>query len=308
MIRKYMQAKRSPRRDFKIAVFLMLMSGISFALMNLFSRLTGDIPSLQKTFYRNIVVFIVSLITLRISLKKKPRKLYSQKADIGWLILRSAFGTVGLVAVFFTMDRLPIAIASVLHKLSPFFTIIFAAIFLKEKVNKSQIIGILLAFIGVLFITRPSQASSIKDPFAIFVGIIGGLGAGLAYTTVRFLGKRKVDSQFMVCFFAGFSCLVILPYLIFHHSPMTWKQFLGLLLVGVAGLAGQYGLTFAYTLASPKEISIYDYSNVLFTTLLGIVVLQQIPNFYDVLGILIVFIALLTMFLYNQKEASVLQE
>ena len=108
--------------SFIFGVTLMLFSGLGFALVNLFIR--------------NLLVFLVALVTLIHQQRKtNAEPLFLDKRDLRMLIIRSILGTIGLIANFYAVDHLPLANASVLNKLSPFFTVIFAAIFLKERVS-----------------------------------------------------------------------------------------------------------------------------------------------------------------------------
>lgn len=290
-----------PNNRFTIAVMLMLVSGFGFALMNLFVRLSGDLPAMQKSFFRNFVVFFVALFVLYRQRDRKRVTDYARK-DYVWLMLRSVFGTVGIIANFYSVDHMPLANASVLNKLSPFFTIIFSAMFLREKVNRVQFFGIATAFAGVVILSKPDAGG--LDPahlFPILVAILGGITAGAAYTCVRYLGTNGVSGSFIVCFFSGFSCLIMLPSLLLHYRPMTAEQVLYMFLIGVSAMVGQYGVTYAYRFARPNRISIFDYSMVIFATILGMVFLGQVPDVYVILGSIVIFLAFLMMFLYNLR-------
>lgn len=302
MIDRVSKKSKQNSENFTKGVIFMIISATGFAFMNIFLRLAGDVPSLQKTFYRNLICFGVSGIVLLFSLKKKPRKLIYHKSDIPWLVLRSIFGTLGTLGLFITVDRIPVAIATVLQKLSPFFTIIFAAMFLKERVSKVQVVGILIAVFGVLVLVRPNTSGQSIDMLMLMVGIGGAVSSSAAYTIVRFLSGRNVDSQLLVCFFAGFAAFSLAPWVLTHHAPMDGTQIMYIFLVGIMGLIGQYGLTYAYKYAAANKISIYDYTNVIITTFLGIVLLEQIPSLLDAAGILIIFLALFILFIYNRNK------
>lgn len=289
----------SSRNRFALAVGFMLMSGLGFAFMNLFVRLSGDLPTVQKSFFRNVTVFLVALAVLHQG-RKTDLPLYRNRGDLFWLLVRSLFGTIGILANFYTVDHMPIADAAVINKLSPFFTILFAALFLKDRVNRAQLVGILTAFLGVVFLVQPDSQSLDKAYLIpILVGVFGAMAAGGAYTSVRYLGQRRVDGSFMIAFFAGFSCLAMGPFVAATYVPMTPGQWLYMGLIGIGAVFGQYGVTYAYRYAKASEVSIFDYSNVIFTTLLGIAVLQQIPTLSTLLGGLLIFFALLIIFLYN---------
>lgn len=92
------------------------------------------------------------------------------------------------------------------------------------------------AFIGTLFVIKPTPSN--LACFPALIGLLGGLGAGIAYTCVRALGMKGVKGSFIVFFFSAFSCVVTLPYLIFRYHPMTLQQ-LGILLLAGLAAAGR---------------------------------------------------------------------
>lgn len=292
----------SARKRFALGVMMMLLSGFGFALMNLFIRLSGDLPPVQKSFFRNLVAFLLSLVIFLRQCRRERVEMPNPRA-LGWLVLRSAFGTLGILANFYAVDHLPIANAAVLNKLSPFFTIILAGIFLKESINRVQISGIVIAFAGVVFLAKPDVgAVDARALFPTLLGLLGGLAAGAAYTCVRYLAIRGVNRSLMICFFSGFSCLTLLPAMLAQFRPMSAQQWLMVLMVGVGAVLGQYGITFAYSFAPPNQISIFDYAMVIFSALLGMAFLNQMPDAWSLLGMVIIFAAFLMMFLYNRRK------
>ena len=84
--------------------------------------------------------------------------------------------------------------------------------------------------------------------------------------------------------FSAFSCLAVLPYVLMVHAPMTAKQVLTLVAAGLFAAGGQFSVTAAYCCAPAKEISVYDYSQVIFSTLLGFFIFGDVPDGFSVLG------------------------
>ena len=113
---------------------------------------------------------------------------------------------------------------------------------------------------------------------------LGGMGAGLAYACVRYLGQHGVNGAVIVAYFSGFSCLFTLPFLILDFHPMTIFQILCLLGAGAGAAGGQFAITAAYTHAPAREISVYDYSQLIFTTILGYFLFGDIPDGWSFLG------------------------
>ena len=277
-------------------IFFMVSSAFCFALMNAFVRLSGDLPSVQKSFFRNLVACLFALLILAKDFKKPS---YS-KQTWGCLVLRSLFGTIGILCNFYAVDHLFLADASILNKMSPFFAILCSIFLLKEKISAEKFLLVLGAFVGSLFVIKPSFQNAEFLPACL--GLLGGFAAGLAYTFVRKLGTMGVKGPFIVFFFSAFSCLSVLPFLIFDYHPMTVKQLLFLLLAGLAASGGQFSITAAYMHAPAKDISIYDYSQIVFSSILGYFLFAQVPDAWSFLGYGIIICMAILMFLKNRKN------
>jgi len=277
-------------------VMCILCSAFCFSMMNVFVRLSGDVPSIQKSFFRNLVAALFALFILL-----RNNESFRWKAgNLKYLLLRSVTGTIGILGNFYAVDHLVLADATMLNKMSPFFGVIFSAIFLKEKCKPTQALAVIGAFIGSLFIIKPSFANA--DLLASLIGFMGGVGAGAAYTTVRYLGLRGERGPLIVFFFSTFSCLVVSPVLIFDYHPMATSQLLMLLMAGLCAAGGQFSVTAAYKFAPARELSVYDYSQILFAAVTGYFVFNQIPDGYSFIGYAIIIGMAIMMFLYNNRQ------
>ena len=281
-------------KDIHKGIICILISAFSFAVMNMLVRLAGDLPSIQKSFFRNAVAAAFALIIVL----KDRHEIKISRNNIPLLILRSVLGTIGVLCNFYAVDHLVLSDASMLNKLSPFFTLICSAIFLKEKVSMKEALIVAGAFAGSLFIIKPSFSNA--DLGISLIGLLGGLGAGSAYTCVRALGKRGEKGPIIVLFFSSFSCLVTLPYLIFMYNPMTSEQVAILLLAGLAAASGQFSITAAYSYAPARKISVYDYSQIIFAALLGYFILGQTPDILSILGYFIIILMAIIMFILQK--------
>lgn len=277
-------------------MFFIILSAFFFAGMNVFVKLSGNLPSIQKSFFRNLIAALFSFVILI----KNHEDFHYHKKDLPMLICRSAFGTLGILCNFYAVDHLFVSDASMLNKLSPFFVIICSSLFLKEKVNTVQKISIVIAFIGSLFVIKPSL--DFMNNINSFIGVLGALGAGVAYTCVRQLGKQGVPKAKIVFFFSCFSCLAVLPYIVFHYVPMTLTQLLLLIGAGLMAAGGQFSITTAYTYAPGKEISVFDYTQVIFAAILGFIFLNQVPDLWSVVGYIIIIGVAYWSFLQQKKS------
>ena len=288
--------KNAETKSKNYGIICIILSAFSFACMNLFVKLAGDVPSFEKCFFRNIIalVFAIAIII------KKKVKLNINRTTVFPLIMRAAGGTMGLLCNFYAIDHLVIADASMLNKLSPFFVLIFSYLILKEKVKLYQWICIIVAFLGSLFVIKPS-GDILRNPAAL-IGILGGVGAGFAYAFVRISGKRGVKGPVIVAFFSAFSSLVTLPLMLINFKPLGVPNLVFLLLAGLAATGGQFGITAAYTYAPAREVSIYDYSQIIFATILGVLFLSEVPDMYSFIGYAVIIAASLVMFVLNNRK------
>ena len=101
-------------------ICFIILSAFSFALMGACVRLAGDVPSIQKSFFRNLVAFFVALIMI----VRSGDGFEIKKGNLGYMVLRATFGTMGILCNFYAVDHLVLSDASMLNKMSPFFVIL----------------------------------------------------------------------------------------------------------------------------------------------------------------------------------------
>lgn len=277
-------------------ILCIILSAFCFSVMNACVRLSGDLPTFQKAFFRNAIALVISAAVL-IAQKKS---FIPQKNCIGYLTARALCGTAGLICNFYAIDRLVLADASILNKMSPFFTILFSYFFLKEKLNLKQFLIVLGAFAGALFVIKPSFSNAALIPS--IVGLFGGISAGCAYSMVRKLGTKGCDKSYIVFFFSAVSTAIITPLAFIFYEPMTIKQAIILIISGIAAAGGQYSITFAYFFAPARDISVYDYSQIIFATLLGFILFSQIPDIWSIIGYAIIILMAVLMFVYQKNK------
>lgn len=258
-----------------------LLSALFFSLMSFFVRLSGDVPTMQKAFFRNAIAAVIATYILIRSGDgfKVPKDSWVS------LFLRSAFGTTGLILNFWAIDHLGIADSNMLNKMSPFFAIIMSIFILSEIPSRFEILSVIIALIGSAFVIKPSMGLA---SIPALVGLLGGFCAGTAYTFLRKIGTHGVKGPKIVFYFSMFSTIVCLPYLLLNYHPMSGIQLLYLLLAGSCAAVAQLNITAAYTFAPAKDISVFDYTQVLFAAILGILFLGDIPDVFSFIGYAII--------------------
>ena len=274
-------------------IVCIILAALGFSLMTFFVRLSGNVPTMEKAFFRNAFAAVVSFILL----KREGEKFHVKRENRSDLFFRCLFGTSGLIANFYAIDKSGIADANMLNKLSPFFAIVLSIPILKERPKKIDILTTLVAFLGAVLIVRPG--SGISNTIPALIGLYGGFGAGFAYVFVRKLGGKGEKTPIIVLCFSLFSCLVCIPFIIPVFVLPTFKQLLLLILAGLAATLGQFGITSAYKFAPAREISVFDYTQVVFAALLGILFLHEIPVPLSIAGYAIIIGVAVFRWRYN---------
>lgn len=275
-------------------IIFILISSLSFAVMGAFVKLSGNIPSIEKSFFRNLVSCIVAFFMIIYH----KNSFFGKRENQKYLFWRAFLGTLGVICYFYAIDHMVLSDSAMLNKLSPFFVTIFAVIFLKEKIRSAQIAGLFTAFIGGLLIIKPSFNISILPAL---IGLASAVFAGGAYTIVRFLGSRE-KYYTIVFYFSFFSIVSTLPFMLMVYKPLTLKQIIILIAAGVFASIGQFALTIGYKYAPASEIAIYDYVNIIFSAIIGQLIWSEIPDILSIIGYIMIIGSSIIAFIYNKRR------
>lgn len=278
-------------------ILLMLLSALLFSAMQVIINLTGErVPLMEQVFFRNIV----SLIMCYIIIRRHGLSMFGEKKYQPLLFMRSTFGLLGLVSLFYAASRAAQADVTILSKLSPFLITLFAFLFLKEKITKIQVPALLIAFGGAFLVANPSFHS---NPFPLFLAFLCAIFSSVSYTLLAYF-KDKVDAITVIMHFSTFCAVVSLPFFLIHMELPGIKDFLLLLLMGTFGGFGQIALTYAYQMAPAAEVSIYNYSGILFSMFLGYAILGETVPLTSLMGGALVVLASLLTYRYCRNSVE----
>lgn len=272
----------------------MLISALGFSSMSMLVKLSGPLPLMQKSFFRNLIAAAVAAVSMR----RLGMPMIVQRENLHPMLARSIFGTIGLVCNYYAVSHMILSDSTILAKLSPFFTILSSWILLHEKVSRRQWIAICLSFVGCLLVVQPSFAGG--GSFPALIAILGGITAGIAYTYVRLLTQRGEQKAMIIFCFSAFSCLVSVPFLLFDFAPMTLAQLAMLLGSGVAAAVGQFGMTNAYALAPSRFLGPFEYSQLILSAGYGFIIFHELPTPMGLMGYAVIVLVSLWM-LQSQK-------
>jgi len=287
---------RKKFKELNSGVKYMLLASFMFAIMGAFAKLASEsMPSLEVVFFRNLF----GVVLIGYAVYKKPMIHSGGKPFL--LLFRGMMGFSALLAYFYNIAHIPLGDAVTFSKTAPIFTAIFAWLFLKEKLGSSAWLAIFIGFGGIVLITQPSAIGFTKYDV---LGIFSGIGAALAYTSVREL-RNYYDTRAIVLSFTlvgtiGPIFLFILseyiniPELDFMlgkfvmPSGIVWFYVVGL---GVLGTFSQYFMTKAYGETKAGIVGAVSYTNIVFAILVGLLLGDSLPGFVTTCGIVLIILA-----------------
>lgn len=274
-------------------VLYMLFASLLFAVMGAFAKLSSThLPSIEIVFFRN--VFGVAIIGFAIV--KSPMV---QRGGRPFLLLfRGLAGFAALMAFFYNIAHIPLGDAMTFSKTSPIFTAIFAWLFLKEKLTPLAWLAVFTGFIGIVLIAKPEGIYFSKTDW---LGIFSGIGAALAYTSVREL-KRYYDTRAIVLSFMAVGTLGPLVLMLLHPwitSPafdfmtgefvwpegIVWGYIAGM---GVFATAAQIYMTRAYGETKAGIVGAVSYANIVFSIAIGMMLGDGVPDLLTSFGIILI--------------------
>ncbi|MBL6973595.1 MAG: DMT family transporter [Sulfurimonas sp.] len=283
-------------RELNKGVQYMLIASFTFAIMGAFAKLaSAHMPSLEVVFFRNIA----GVILIGLAILKKP--LQSKGGKPFLLFFRGFMGFSALLAFFYNIAHIPLGDAMTFSKTSPIFTAIFAWMFLNEKLSIKAWGAVGIGFVGIVLITQPTGIGFSKYDL---LGIFSGVGAALAYTSIREL-KDYYDTRAIVLSFMGIGTLgpiilfLISPYLDFPEldfmlgtfvmpQGVVWFYVLGM---GVLATISQVLMTKAYGETKAGIVGAVSYSNIVFSIAVGMLLGDSLPSFITFCGIALIIFA-----------------
>jgi len=260
---------------------------IATVAMVLFSVVPPSVRLLSDTMSSWQIVFIRAVFgTIGIGLFflwTGLHKLKSRQMKVH--VVRSTFNFVGMVMWFWALAHIELAKGIAIHFTMPLFIVLFAVIFLRERIGLYRLIAMLVGFGGVLIILRPGALDTGLPELAILSS------AALYGGAVVFLKKVVADETpaavtFYTNLFMALGCLV--PTVILW-APLTAADILPVLGLSVCGLFAPFMVAVALRKADASMIAAFDFLRLPFTALFGFLLFAEVPDEFVWLGAAVIF-------------------
>lgn len=302
-------------------IIYIVLSGIAFFVVNFFVKLLGNpendiIPDLQKypahelVFFRSLVSFLISAAII------KYRGLPLLGNNRRWLLLRGTAGMLALTIFFFTLHKLPLAIASTLQYLSPIFTVLIASQLFREKVSKMQYFSSLIAFSGVIFIGFNGLTGGFSgqkpDLFWMGMGILSAVLSGIAYNAISKL-KETEETINIVIYFPMLALPLTGIWCLFDFTVPMGMEWLILLTIGIFTQIAQVCMTRAFLSTDTAIVAPFQYIGAIYALFSGWFIFDEKLELASIIGVCLVIFGVIIGTIFRagkkrRKEAELVME
>lgn len=261
--------------------------------------MAGDIPSFQKVYVRS---FFVAAFAVYVALKRRESVIPNKKAA-PFVLVRGITCFISVAFNFYCIDHMNFADATMISKLCPLFTVFFAVLIFKERISIKQAVIMFCAFVSSALIIKPTGANAQLIP--ALVGVAGGIIAGFSVSFVRGADKAGATNSSILVALGVLPIILLTPVMTFTFVKPSPYQWLMLSLCGISNAFAQFFLNRSYMFAQAKELSIIDYSQMIFAMFISLFLFEQLPDAYSILGyILVTGFAVSNFFVSREKDKT----
>ena len=257
------------------AAGLMVVGVLSMSVMDVMAKTVGTHVPVGQVVWLRFVTQAVLIGGFLMATKQKP----FESSHLKLHALRGLATALSSFLFFLGIIHLPLADATALIQLGPVAVTVGAVLFLGEKIGRRRLAGILVAFLGAMFIIRPD--TSIMSSASLYP-IFGTLGFAFYALVTRFV---RMDGPWVSLFLQGFFGAIFSSLFVpFLWKPIPVAQLPALSILVLAGIIGHLFIIKAFSSAPASIIAPFGYAGLLFATLFGLIIFKEVPDLMTMLG------------------------
>lgn len=245
--------------------------------------LAGELHPLQITFFHNIVAFV---LVLPLALYKKQYR--HAPGTLSLHLGRGALGAFSMAAYFYAMTVIPLTQARAIALTGPLVSSVFAVIFLKEKIGIHRSVALVAGFVGGGVVLQPGGEDF---SYAALLVVMAVLMWGCTDMILKKLGTLEQPMTQLV-YLTGIMSLLTLPAALYvWQTPqglLAWGLLIG---IGVIFLINVMAVFYAFKYADVTAIMPFDFSGMVFVTVLAYLVFGEVIDEYTLIGAVVIILS-----------------
>lgn len=261
-------------------IILITLAFFCSAVMGAFGKAASGVPplvTLSLQYGISFLVFVPNAVSIG------PANLKTQ--HFGLQLFRSVAGSACQLLFFIAVRSIPLLDAMLLSNAAPLFIPLVIYVWFRKRVQPLVWVSLLIGLAGIVLIIKPGP-ELVRNP-ASLIALIAGLLSALALVATNKLTETERPARILIYNF-GLSTLLLLPLCIWAWKPLSSRQWLLLLGVGLTYAATQYLIILAYRYADAAQLSPFNYTVVIFSGVLGWWLFGNVPDFAAIIGTLLI--------------------
>lgn len=299
-----------PRTKLKLAIIASILSSLSFAIMLALSKVSLPTCSInQISFFKSFFSMILTIVFILFNKKNQSYVSYLKTKKINIHIIRSLSGLASIYLFLFALQTISLAEANLLFNTTPLFVPLVAYLWKRTPINHKIWPGLLIAFLGMIFLLHPQNA--LPNP-GIWAALLAGAVGAITILSIRL--THETEPVCLSLFYYGLFSLLFcgIAYgiegfsLAPLYNPLTFLTLLG---IGASGFCCQVFFALSVKYAPAKLIAPFSYLAVIFGLGLDLIFWQVDILLSEILGILLILIGLYYIVsFFHKKDPQLLDQ
>lgn len=262
---------------------------------------------------------VIGIVILSIFLKLTNRKLSIKSNNPKIAIIRGLLFPFAFLCFYLAIAAMPIAEASALFFVSPFFMTILSKIILKNKVGIHRLVAIMVGFVGIIFIIKPEFANF---NWVMILPIVCAFAYSLSMILTIYTKDSDTTYQQTSHVYLGSIAVGTIVYLVFgnfneHYSDNPSLSYLlrdwdftdftilfKILIISFIGTIGILCLINAYRIGLPSVVSPFEYTMIINALIIGYFIFHEQPDYYSIIGMTLIILSGIYIFFRERPRKT----
>lgn len=257
------------------AFFLSIMVSIARGL-------NPDIPTSMLVFVRScfgLLFFLPFLFKHNLEIFRTKR--------LHLHILRACLSVIAMICTYYTYRNLPMAFATSIGMSGALFVTTLSTMILREKICAYRWTLIIMGYVGVVIVIRPT---SLSLEFAVYTSLLANFFMALSIITAKILSRT--DSNITMMLYTNIGIVLVSSLTLQGDlAILTTSDLIKLSIIGLLGISAQYIMLSALKLTSPAFIAPFEYTRIVFSSIIGIIIFAEIPDLCVFIGVMVIISA-----------------
>jgi drug/metabolite transporter (DMT)-like permease len=279
------------------------LSVLLFAVMFAIGKILGShMNSYEIMFFRCVIALtMIYIIIYQKDMGRFRQRMIPKRPAL--LLLRCFFGSMAMILTFYAYILLPMATASTIIFTGTLWVIPLSILFLRQKISTPRIIATVIGFIGVFMMLTPQNGMF----YGYLIAVLCAFFQGVVTILLHKLGKTDHPILIVFYFMLVGTIISFIGVSVTSGFTASFQDIPLLIAIGLLGVVGQYALSSAYRDAEPTFLSPFQYTSLLWSSLIGYVIWKDVLGIEGWIGAITIIISAIYVTFSERRQIKLAQ-